>query len=320
MTPRENFIHFLRKEPYEYTPTSNDMLNFAPEEICDNVARGLVWQQEPFTGKFGGKDLFGVEWFYDERCHGSMEVGHLFDVDDIEDWRDYVKFPDLDAIDWEGAAKRNAEMLKTDKIIHTIVYTGFVERLYSFFGVADAAIALVDEEMQDYVKEIFDALSDFYIEFIRRLKKYFNVEWVELHDDWGTQKSTFMSVETHAGLVVPYVRKVIEGIHEFGVYYEQHSCGKIETLVPNMIDAKIDTWMGQQCNDKPMLVDKYGDEFRFCICMWPGDELSSDEKVEFCRNYINRYHGKDVWVHLGFVMTEEEKEKVYQYVKSVGKL
>lgn len=320
MTPRENFIHFLRKEPYEYTPTSDDLLNFAPEEICDNVARGLVWQQEPYTGKFGGRDLFGVEWVYQEQARGSMEAGHLFDVDDIENWRDFVVFPDLDKIDWEGAARRNADMLKTDKLIHTIVYTGFLERLYSFVGVEDAACALVDEDLQEYVSEIFGALADFYIEYIRRLHKYFNVGLVELHDDWGTQKTTFMSPATHAELIAPYIRRVVEGIHEFGVLYEQHSCGMIGSLLPNMIDAKIDTWMGQQCNDKLALVQQYGDRFRFAVCLWPGEELSSAEKLDFCRDYVDKYHGRDVWIHLGFVLNPEEKAVMQEYIRSKVKI
>ncbi len=75
MTPRENFLHFFNKEPFEWIPTNCDRVDFCPELYPDNVARGLVFQQESFPAeRFGGKDMFGVEWKYDTQAKGSMEV------------------------------------------------------------------------------------------------------------------------------------------------------------------------------------------------------------------------------------------------------
>ena len=62
MTPRENFIAFFKKEPYEWTPTSMDYKVFRPTMIPDHIARGMVAQQEPYKGEYGGKDMFGIEW------------------------------------------------------------------------------------------------------------------------------------------------------------------------------------------------------------------------------------------------------------------
>ena len=107
LTPRENYIRFLKNEACEWTPTNADQLQFRPTLILDHVARGMVAQQNPYTGSYGGKDLFGIDWVFEPSVGGSMEVAPLFD--DIEEWEDHVVFPDVDAMDWEGCAKENAE-------------------------------------------------------------------------------------------------------------------------------------------------------------------------------------------------------------------
>lgn len=176
LTPKENFTRFFRGEDYEWTPTSEDLLVFRPTFIPDHVCRGSVAQQEAYSGPYGGIDLFGSAWEFQPANGGSMEVGHQFD--DIGDWENCVKFPDLDSMDWEGCAKANAEYLSTDKLIHTTIYTGFFERLISFVGFEGAAMALIDGEQQEEVVKLFDRLADTYIELIRRFKKYFNIGMV----------------------------------------------------------------------------------------------------------------------------------------------
>ena len=37
VTPRENFISFIKREPYEWIPSSLDVLDFYPSMLCENV-------------------------------------------------------------------------------------------------------------------------------------------------------------------------------------------------------------------------------------------------------------------------------------------
>lgn len=298
LTPRENFVRFLKKENYEWIPSSADMLRIMPAAIPGFVARGLVFQQNPYTGQFGGKDLFGVDWYYDAPARGSMEKAPLLsDPDDLENWEEHVHFTDLSSLDWEGCAAENAEYLKTDKIIYTTIYSGFFERLISFVGFENAAMALIDEDQQPAVHRLFSALADYYIELIGYFHRYFNVELVALHDDWGTQISTMFSVETHTEMILPYIKRVVDGAHAIGVYFEQHSCGKIEKLVPNIIASGADTWRGQNINDKKMLVDTYGDSFLFGVDLAPtgSTSLSDEDGRTMLSKIFEQYKGKNVW-------------------------
>ena len=317
MTPRENFTHFLRHEPYEWTPTSEDMLTFRPAEICENVARGMVDQQAPFAGEYGGKDLFDLDWIFEKQVGGSIEVGHPFD--DIEDWEKYITLPDMDAIDWEGCAKRNAEYLNTDKLVFTTIFTGFFERLISFVGFENAAMALVDEDQQEVVRDLFDRLADKYIDMIGRLKRWFNVGIVEIHDDWGTQKSPMFSASVHRELFVPVFRKVVEAAHEIGVFVELHSCGMIEPLMPGVIDCGVDTWRGQDINDKKKLVYTYGDRFNYAVNFRPAEQKSDAELIADLDAFLEDYRGKYVWVaFMGRAYAPGQRDMLAEHIRAGG--
>jgi len=316
MTPRENFIRFLSNEPYEWIPSSNDICRFCPAFLPDHVARGMVSQQNRYTGELGGPDILGVQWRYDPNARGSMEVGSL--CEDIDQWEERLIFPDLDTMDWAGCAAENADYLNTDKLIQTVIYTGFFERLISLVDFETAAVALIDEDQQEIVHKLFSRLADFYVDLIAHLKQHFNVELVTLHDDWGNQRATMFSVATHEEMIAPYVARVVEGAHKLGVFVEMHSCGKIEKLLPNIIDMGIDTWMGQSINDKQMLVETYGDRFKFCIDV-RDDSKRTDEEVEaFCRSVLQTYNGKHVWFALSRGFTPAQYKRIDEIIRTEG--
>ncbi len=320
MTPRDNFYHFLKKEPYEWTPTSLDIKDFRPAKIGDNIPRALVMEQTRYTGTYGGPDMFGINWVFVPSVGGSMEdpdEPHTFE--DIEDWEKTVKFPDIDAWDWEGCARENEEYLTTDKIIHSTIYTGFFERLISFTGFENAAMDLIDEDCQPYVDALFSKLADLYIEIMHRMHKYFNVEILEIHDDWGNQRSLMFSAETHREMLVPHIQRVADAAHEEGIFIEQHSCGKIEALVPNIIESRVDTWRGQgPVLDKKWIVDTYGDQFRFGVDVRPDKTMADEEILPLTKQILADYHGKDVWVVTAFGPSSNAQNIIYDYIRSQG--
>lgn len=309
MTPRENFIAFLKGEPTEWIPTSSDQLRFMPEEICENVARAFVFQQEKCTKPYGGPDVFGIEWVFVPTVGGSMEVGHL--TDDVEEWPNVLKFPNLDDIDWEGVARKNAQYLNTDKLICTTIFTGFFERLIAICGFENAALALIDEDQQECVHTLFDKLADLYIDMISRMHKYWGVEYVELHDDWGNQRAAMFSPDTHEEMIVPYIKKVVDAAHAMGVFMEMHSCGQIAALIPNLISTGIDTWRGQgNVVDKPALVAQYGDQFKFAVEIRPNGPISDEEAVQLANETKEQYADKKIWIALGRTLAPNQAKLI----------
>ena len=257
ISPRENFKRTLAGEPV-WIPSDMELLMFAPATIGENLTRGMVIDTKRVSPEeFGGKDFFGVDWVFVPEQGGSMVKPGNPLMEEACEWKEKVVFPDMSAWDWEECAARNKPLLSQGKMIKTPVYTGFFERLVSFMDMEGALVALIDEEQQDDVKELFDRLADFYIEYIVNMKKYFDIDIVWFHDDWGSQRAPMFSYDTVEEMILPALKKVVAGVHEAGVIFEFHSCGMIEPLVPLIAEAGADLWDGQIMNDKATLSKTY---------------------------------------------------------------
>ncbi len=261
MTPREHYLRMMRGQKPLWMPTGYDFVSIMPSVIPDNVARASVMEAKPFPiEKVGGKDFFGVEWEYVPKVGGSMVRAGAPKVPDITEWEKYITFPDLSAIDWEQNVKDNAPLLEGERVLSMTILNGLFERLISFMDFSEAAIALVDEEQKEGVHRLFSRLCDFYEEEIAIFKKYYDIDQLCLHDDWGSQRAPFFSPDTVREMLMPYVKRLADYTHSLGVIFELHSCGKNEILTPVMIEAGVDVWKPQDMNDFELLFREYGDK------------------------------------------------------------
>jgi uroporphyrinogen-III decarboxylase len=86
--------------------------------------------------------------------------------------------------------------------------------------------------------------------------------------DFGTQQSTFCSVDTFRSLYGPYYRKVNDWIHAHTPWKTfKHSCGAVATLIPAVIEAGFDILNPVQCSaagmDPETLKAEYGPDLVF---------------------------------------------------------
>ena len=263
ITPRENFLMFLRGEEPLWMPFTGEMLCFTPAVVPDNVSRGFVFDDSGFDPNkdAGGPDMFGVEWEWVPTVGGSMVRPGAPKVPDITEWENYITFPDIDSWDWEGSARINKRLIEQKELLpNATIMNGLFERLISFCDMNEALVAMVDEDEQEAVHRLFDKLADFYPKLIKKYVEYYHVEVITFHDDWGSQRAPFFSLDTVREMLVPYLKRIVDAAHEMGLYFELHSCGKNEMLVPAMIEAGVDMWNGQPMNDKKRLAETYGDK------------------------------------------------------------
>ncbi|MDR1299038.1 MAG: methyltransferase, partial [Oscillospiraceae bacterium] len=191
--------------------------------------------------------------------------------------RDKLVWPDVDSWDWEGAAKYNAGYLsgrfgppgqaqpsadeKREKFTVCWFLNGWYERLISFMDFEGAIMAMIDEDQQNAVKELFDKLSDLYIKILDKYITHFpQIDGFCIHDDWGSQKETFFSPTLAAEVIVPAMRRVTDFAHSKGKACDLHSCGQLLKQIPNFIAAGWDSWSGQLMNDTQKIYELYGDK------------------------------------------------------------
>lgn len=120
-----------------WIPSFTDFLSVESRVNKDHIARAEVMDLGPLYSdeEKGGPDLFGIEWVYVPMVGGSMEKPGVPPLlEDANDWPEIIKFPDVDAMEWEACGKLNAPLNQTERSYHVTFQNGLFERLISFMG------------------------------------------------------------------------------------------------------------------------------------------------------------------------------------------
>ncbi len=279
LSPRENLRRLFAGESALWTPryrVEYDRIDLTINP--DNVARGPD----------GGPDMFGVMWKFDPAAGGSMVAPGHPTLTEAGEWK-RLRMPDVDAWDWQGFTQRELHKLDTGCFRRLIIMNGLFERLISLMDFSNAAIALIDEDQQSDVRAFFAALCDVYERIILRAKQYLDIDVVTFHDDWGTQRAPIFSTDTCREMLLPSMKRLAAFAHSKGVFFEHHSCGKVDSFLPLMIEAGIDSWEGQEnANDKIELLRRYGDRLAMYVCPPDASDLREEELPGVARQFFDR--------------------------------
>lgn len=202
-------------------------------------------------------DWYGVHW------KDFVAVPEERILEDICDWEQVVHFPDLDAIDWEGGAKKDCEGIdRAEKAVWIRLPVGLFERMHALMSFENALIALLEES--EATQAFLDRLTEFRIECLDRLITYYKPDIISMHDDYGTQRDLFMSPAVWRQFFKKNISKIAEHVKKRGVIFSLHSCGKVDRIVGDFVECGVDSWDSvQPCCDLPALYAAYGDKISF---------------------------------------------------------
>lgn len=274
LTPRENALLAYHHQVPQWIPCFFTDINTI--QACPALER--------YTGQTVGKDYFGIEWTYEPHIHAPMPTPgkHLFE--DISEWREKLVLPDLDAIDWEKQADIDVhtDMLAfvagagihpyedghsiydEEKLRVCMIINGPFERLHACMGFENALIALMEdpEECEAYFKTMFD----WKIKYIKKIAKYYKMDVINAHDDYGTADRMMMRPEQWRELIKPHLKRLVDACHEEGLLYQHHSCGFVEPILEDLAEIGVDAIDTlQACNTHlPEIKKKIGDRLTFC--------------------------------------------------------
>ena len=277
ISPAENYELIIKGKRPLWLPGMKDINMIMARFLPDNEARTK-----------GGKDFFGLEWVFVPVATGATRKPGTPYITDMNEWKDKITFPDLDAYPWDSL--KDTVDPEDDRIPYVTILNGIFERLISFMDFDGAAMALIDEDQEVAVLEFFDALADFYCKLIDKYVEYSNPKVISFHDDWGAQRAPFFSPATVRKMILPSLKKILSHIREKGVFVDMHSCGKTEMLAPIYIEAGVQSWIPQPMNDIKMLYETYGD--RLFLGAYPPDidpEASEEELYAGLKDFIEYF-------------------------------
>jgi len=251
LSAKENARRLFHHEKAAYMPIFGDgVVNNTP----------VVGYCERPKGGRGGRDWFGVNWFWKEGDPAPMPVAPFL-VEDIEDWKDAVRFPDLDDFDWEeaAAADRIPSFDRENNLLYQMIHNGLVERLQNVMAPEDAMCAYIVDP--DSVREFFDALADYKCALIDKIARYYRPDIICYHDDWGTQRGLLFSPDTWREIVKEPTKRIVDHVHSKGIVFDLHCDGLIAEIVPEIVDdLRVDAINLMALNDIPALKKQTGDK------------------------------------------------------------
>ena len=220
------------------------------------------------TAETAKPNKWGIYNAFPENTPGQFPVqddAHLV-IKDIENWQDYVKVPDVRHLPeelWAAAKGMYDAVDKTKSIASVFVAPGLFEQCHHMATIEEVLIAMY--ESPDELKDLIKALTEFELELADEICTRIKPESIFHHDDWGSQKSTFMSPAMFEEFFAEPYQQIYGYYHQHGVdLVVHHSDSYAATLVPAMIDMGIDVWQGAfSTNDIPELIKKYGGKISF---------------------------------------------------------
>ncbi len=205
----------------------------------------------------GGYDEYGVRWEWSDSA--SSPATDVFALTDVTKWREQVRFPDLDAIDWKAKAEKELARLNRDEqVLEYAMGNGPFERLLAWMGYQYLIDAIIEEP--EACEELLDKWVEERIHFVDLVCRYYHPDAITIYDDVAFERGLFLTMDMYNDLIKPAHKKVNDAILAHGVMPIIHCCGKAEDLVENFIEEGYIAWTScQPMNDIAAVIEKYHD-------------------------------------------------------------
>ena len=280
LTEKENYLRAIKGEVPEWVPR-NMYASPGHAPATAWIAPGILNERRTPTGGF---DIWGVEYVT------TKETGYMalpkpgeFILDDITKWRDVIKAPSLDGIDWEQMAKKDLERVdRSQTAVMSAIHVGYFQQLMNFMGFTEGLCAMIEEPEE--VMALFEYMADFYGKINEKFAEYYKPDIWGITDDTATAKNPFISVEMYRDMVKPFHTRDAKYANEMGLPINMHDCGRCEDFIDDWLDFGVCCWNpAQTMNDLVGIKKKYGKPRKTQIIELGEDDIA--EPVEEVENY-----------------------------------
>jgi hypothetical protein len=223
-----------------------------------------IWTPDPtgWTWDFDGSraDEWGCVWSRSAVDNTGQVTGHP-----LAEWSalDRFRWPDPDdparyagfEAQFEGA---------DDRFVMFCFGHGLWERLYMLRGMANA---LSDFYVApDQVREVIDRILEHHLRVLDNCRSIVGdrIDAAAMADDWGLQDRAFISTDLFREFFKPAYEKWFRAIKQGGCHTWMHSCGKINEVLEELIDAGLEVINNQQPNTVGL--ESFGRQFRGRVC------------------------------------------------------
>ncbi len=159
-------------------------------------------------------------------------------------------WPDVDSCDYSELERAKAYLPDGMKLI-VCGPGGVLENVIRLVGYDNLCFMLADDPA--LAKDIFDGVGSRLLRHYELAAPYETVGALISNDDWGFKTQPMISPDSMRELVVPWHQRIAAAIHASGKPAILHSCGKLGSLIDDVIDvARFDGKHSYEDNIEPV--------------------------------------------------------------------
>ena len=241
LTKRENFLETMNGGNPDRYVDNFEFMSLVYDVISQNI------MPPPSPGK-PAVSAWGVTSVLEEGLPGPMPLteGEYKVITDVTCWRDQLKsVPKLSytAEEWQPVVDQVKAIDRNETFVTALLVNGIFEKVHYLMGMEDAMINLYEEP--EAMHDLIDFFVDFELKQAEEIIKYMHPDAIYHHDDWGTQRNSFLSPEMFEEFLVPAYEKIYGFWKENGVeVVVHHNDSYSANLLPYFKRMHIDAWQG----------------------------------------------------------------------------
>ncbi len=197
------------------------------KEYTDSQGRQVkqaFWgYEETFTVLDG--DTYGTTTFF--------PLNHVEMIEDVEAFN----WPCVEWFDYEDL-KEQCKGYKDKAIV--VGHEGPFQIVTYLMPMEKFFMLMIDEP--EVAQRILDKMVDFELRYYEKILQAGEgqIDILRLHDDYGTQISLLFSVDMWCEFFEENTKKLVNLAHKYNAFYQQHSCGAIQPIIPQLIGCGVD--------------------------------------------------------------------------------
>ncbi|MCD6095383.1 MAG: hypothetical protein J7J99_02310, partial [Thermoprotei archaeon] len=250
-SPRENFLVAVNHNPPYWIPCPMF------DGSVDVVTHGIVERRT------NGTDDWGVGWVLKDPKSDSFPVYHpIRDPSQVEDY----PLPSPERPDLMKSAKQKASKVDRRKVILAGDNGwGLFERAWLLVGMH--RLFRWSFTCPDAVEALIRRIAEIKVRITERYIEEVGIDMILYGDDWGMEDRLLFSPHWWRRFIKPWQAELYRVAKKHGVLVYQHSDGKVEELIPDLIEIGVDILnIQRECNDWNRIKREYGDK----ITLWGG--------------------------------------------------
>ena len=181
------------------------------------------------------RDMWGVE----KSVYGGIPVSHpLAGLESVEQLEAYPYWPSPDDIDYDKYVEKMKQ--SQDYAVFGGMWSPFLEQASMLLGMENLMMLMYDDP--ELVDALFDKILAFYLECNKRMfeKAGDLMQIYFMGDDYGTQRSLLYGPDLFRRYIKPRLKKLYDLAKSYGYVVQQHSCGSVVKLIPDLIEIGLD--------------------------------------------------------------------------------